>query len=81
MHHSEAIKKVMDAEGVRQSDIAKQIGAKSQSVVSERINYKTIGLKPLLEILDAMGYEVVVRASYGEYADGEYPIRLADYTE
>lgn len=81
MHHSDVILFLMKEEGFRQIDLAKQIGAKSQSVISERINYKTIGIKPLLELLDAMGYEIVVRQSYGDYAEGEYPIRLKDYLE
>ena len=81
MNHTDVIKKVMTQEGVRQIDLVKQIGAASQSVVSARINQKNISAKALLEILDSMGYEIVVRKSYGEYRDGEYPIRLADYTE
>lgn len=80
MNHTEVIKAVMADTGATQSDLAKQIGAKSQSVISERINHKNISIKALLELLDAVGYEVVVRESYGEYKPGEYPIRLVDYT-
>lgn len=79
MNHAAVIKALMSETGATQTDLAKQIGAKTQSVVAERIRYKTIGLKPFLELLDAMGYEIVVRESHGEYKEGEYPIRLVDY--
>ena len=79
MNHTEAIKKVMDETGTLQKDLVKQIGVKSQSVISSRINQDNISVKALLEILDAMGYELVVRESYGEYGRCDFPIRLQDY--
>ena len=79
MKHPEAIKAVFADTGARQKDVAEWIGAKSQSVVSERINQKNISVKALLEILGAVGYEIVVRKAGGDYQDGEYPIRLVDY--
>ena len=79
MKHSEVIKAVFADTGTRQKDVAEWIGAKSQSVVSERINQKNISVKALLEILGALGYEIVVRKSDADYQDGEYPIRLVDY--
>lgn len=79
MNHTEVIKAIMKDTKATQDDLARQIGATSQSVISQRIRYKTIGIVPLLEMLDALGYEIVVRESYGEYQPGEYPIRLVDY--
>ena len=79
MNHTEVIKTVLSNAGASQADVAKQIGAKSRAVVSERINHTNIGIKALLELLEAVGYEIVVREFSGEYKDGEYPIRLSDY--
>ena len=79
MNHTEAIKAVMKETGTRQIDLVKQIGVKSQTVISARINQDNISVKAMLEILDAMGYELVVRESYGEYGRCDFPIRLQDY--
>lgn len=79
MNHTEAIKAVMRETGTKQSHLVKQLGVKSQSVISERINHDNISVKAMLEILDAMGYELVVRESYGEYGRCDFPMRLQDY--
>ena len=79
MKHTDAIKKIMIDTNVSQVDLMKQIGLKSRSAISSRINQDNISVKAMLEILDAMGYELVVRESFGTYELNEYPIRLQDY--
>lgn len=81
MHHTQVIKSIMSDTGTTQKDLVPLTGVKSQSVISERINYKTIGLKPLLEILGAMGYELVVRKSTGEEGFAEYRMGIEDYKD
>ena len=81
VNHTQAIKKVMKDTKTRQIDLAERIGAKSHTVISERVNYPNISLRTMLEMLDAMGYELLVRQSRDEQRDGEYPIRLSDYQD
>lgn len=81
MTHTEAIKKAMIDTGVKQRDIMEFVGAKTQSVISERINHKNISVKALAEILDAMGYEVVIqpKSADGLRADKQYVLSREDY--
>ena len=76
MNHTEVIKAAMKETGTKQMDFVQQLGLKSNSVISERINQKNISMRALLEMLDIMGYEIVVRKIDG---DSEYPIRMSDY--
>lgn len=79
MTHTKVIRRIMKETRTRQIDLAERLGTKSRQVISERINHSNIGMKTMLELLEAMGYEVVVRKSLGSYKDGEYLIRLEDY--
>lgn len=79
MKHTEAIKSAMIKTGVSQKDIVEQLGVK-QTTVSERINYKNISAKHLTEILDILGYELVIQPKVeGDRPDGQYVLERADY--
>ena len=55
---------------------------KSQSVVSERLN-KNIGVDKAFEMLDAMGYEIIIqpKSTRGKRATGSYVITKEDEQE
>ena len=80
MNHTRVMKSVLLENEVKQSDLVKQLGL-SSAVISSRINHENISVKAFLEMLDVLGYELVVRKLNDEYKRGEYPIRLADYQE
>lgn len=82
MRHTEIIKAVMKDTNTRQIDLVERLGAKTQSVISGRINHANIGVVALAELLEAMGHEIIiVPKSDKDRAVGEYVIRLEDYQE
>lgn len=56
---------------------------KSQSVVSERLKNKNIGVDKAFEMLDAMGYEIIIqpKSTRGKRATGSYVITKEDEQE
>lgn len=58
MNHTEAIKLIMKQSGLEQGDIAERIGI-ARTSVTMRINRKRARLYNIVELLDAMGYEMV----------------------
>lgn len=59
MNHTEALKRILKQTGLTQSDVAERLGLRSRTTVSMRMNRQTARLYNVLEVLDAMGYEMV----------------------
>ena len=59
MNHTEALKLILKRTGLTQTDVAERLGLRSRTTVSMRMNRQTARLYNVLEILDAMGYEMV----------------------
>ena len=79
MKHTEAIKIAMKQAGITQTEMRSQLGI-SQSSMSERISHKNISVKNLTEILDVIGYELVIQPrTEGERPVGQYALDRADY--
>lgn len=80
MKHTEAIKMIMIEKKITQKDAAIELGLKSNATLSERINHKNISAKNLTEILDILGYELVIQPkTEGDRPDGQYVLERADY--
>lgn len=82
MHHTQAIKEIMILQDVTLVELSRRLGLGSHVAVSNRINSKCGRLDTMVEILAAMGYEVIVRPRLeGNLPEGEYALRRKDYSE
>ena len=65
---------------VRQDDIAATLGLATGSTISLRINRKNGTIMNTAEILEALGYEMVIRKAKKEpLAENEYVLHSRDY--
>lgn len=70
MKATEAVREVMKKEGVKQSDLCERIGIK-QPTLSERLSQKNVSVRKLNEMLNVMGYKVVVVPKNAKYENCE----------
>ena len=61
MKIGEAIRQAMKNQKTTQKQLADRIGAKSQSVISERLRMDNLSINTVIEILDGIGYEMVIQ--------------------
>lgn len=60
MKIGEAIKSAMKSKKITQTNLAELVGAKSQSVIAERLKMDNISINVVLDMLDAVGYQMVI---------------------
>lgn len=73
-----AIKDIMKAEGVTQMAMAQSIGKGRPNDVSARLNNENMTFDKAIEMLQVMGYEVVVqKRKPGRRADGQTLIGMS----
>ena len=61
MKIGEAIKQAMKSQKITQVQLADMVGAKSQSVIAERLKMDNLSVNTTLEMLDAIDYELIIR--------------------
>lgn len=61
MKIGEAIKQAMKSQKITQVQLAEMVGAKSQSVIAERLKMDNLSVNTTLEMLDAIDYELIIR--------------------
>lgn len=61
MKISDAIKTAMKNQKTTQVQLAKRIGASSQSVIAQRLRMNNLSVDTVIEMLDAIGYEMVIQ--------------------
>jgi len=61
MKIGEAIKQALKNQKTTQQQLADRIGAKSQSVIAQRLRMNNLSIETILEMLDAIGYEIVIQ--------------------
>ena len=61
MKIGEAIRQAMKNQKTTQKQLADRIGAKSQSVISERLKMDNLSINTVIEMLDGIGYEMVIQ--------------------
>ena len=59
MKATESIKEIMKSQGVTQSVMAKRINAKTQAVISMRLQQDNLSIKAANEMLRMLGYKIV----------------------
>ena len=80
MRHTEIIKAIMKKTNVTLEELAFSLGLAGASGVSRRINRKNGTIMNTVDILDALGYEMVIRKAKKEpLAENEYVLHSRDY--
>lgn len=80
MNHAQAIREIMVLNNITLAELGRRAWLSSHVAVLHRIQSKTGRLDTILELLEAMGYEIVVRpATEGDLPEGEYALRFRDY--
>lgn len=75
MNTAKIFKEVMKATKTTQAQLVERLGVGHQSAVSNRVNSANPTLLSTLEILEAMGYELVVQPKKrGRRPEGQLPI-------
>lgn len=73
MKAGDAIKKVMEEQGARVSQIAYMTGKKS-NVISERLSQENISVGKMLEMLRVLNYKIVIMPRDAKTQDGWYEV-------
>jgi transcriptional regulator with XRE-family HTH domain len=80
MNHTEALKCILKRTGLSQKKVADRLGLRSGTTVSMRMNRETVRLYNIVELLDAMGYEMVAMPkNCPPLPEDAYAIRREDY--
>ena len=78
--HTEAITKIRKQKKLTMSDVAGMLQLNSRGSVEARVKNKGVRLCSLVELLDVLGYEMVVQPKAGETPpEGVYHIAASDY--
>ncbi len=79
LHIGEAIKTAMRESNTTQTQMAKLVDAKSQSVISERLKMSNLSIDTVVEMLDAIGYDLVIeKRKQGRTREGRMIIGRGD---
>lgn len=82
MHHSNIIKELMIIKDISLVEMTRRLNLKSHTVILGRLQGKDTTFENLIEILDELDYELIIRRKReGNPPDGEYVLRRADYEE
>ena len=80
MHHTHVIKELMILKDISLVDLARRLNKNSHNVILSRLKGKDTTFENLIELLDELDYELVIRRKReGNLPDGEYALRRADY--
>lgn len=79
MKIKEVIRLAMKETKTTQQQLADRIGARHQSVISERLKMNNLSINTALEMLEALGYELVVQEKRrGRKREGQITIERGD---
>lgn len=80
MHHSEIFREIMVLNDITTLEMAEHFGITHVAILN-RIKSKAGGLRTLLQMVEYMGYEIVIRPrTSGDLPEGEYALRPTDYS-
>jgi hypothetical protein len=78
--HTEAITEIHKRKKLTQLAVARMLQLNSRGSIVARIKNKGVRLCTLVELLDVLGYEMVVQPKTGEtLPEGVYKIAVSDY--
>ena len=74
MTTEQAIRRIMELRGKRFMDVAEEMGVATNTFAG-RLKARNIGIEKLGEVLDVLGYKVVLMPEKSELNPGEFEIR------
>lgn len=66
MNEIEVVKTIMKAKGVSGKTLAEKLGYNTASAVTNRLQSKTMTVEKLVELLDAMDCELIIKNKVGD---------------
>lgn len=79
MKSNDAIRKAMKEKGFTQAQMAKAIGKPSANAVGARLNSDNLSANTMVEMLDILGYELVVQPkTQGQRKEGSIVIEKGE---
>lgn len=79
MYINEAIRQIMKNKGVSLTTMANSLGKKRGNDVSARLAYKNMSISSAIEMLDVLGYELIIQEKkQGAKRDDQIVINLAN---
>ena len=82
MHHSNIVKELMIIKDISLVELTRRLNLNSHAVIWGRLQGKDTTFENLIELLDGLDYELVIRRKReGNLPDGEYALRRADYED
>jgi len=78
MTEKEIIRTAMNIRGFNQTMLAKSAGFKGQSNVSEMLRSKNLRVDNLVRLLDAMGFDLIVKDRNGSNRDNVWKVTLEE---
>jgi len=80
MHHNDVLRELMIQKDISVSEMARRLKHNNHVNVMHSLQCKDAQFDKLLDLLEAMDYELVIRRKReGNLPDGEYALRRADY--
>ena len=76
MNEKNIITEAMKSCGWNQQLLAEKCGYKSQSAISNKVNGKSLRVDTFAKILDAMGYEIVVKSKSSNSNKNQWKISI-----
>ena len=73
MTTEQAIRRIMDVRGKRFMDVAEKMGIATNTFAG-RLKAKNIGVEKLIEVLDVLGYKIVLIPKDAEVYENEFTI-------
>jgi len=77
MKFSKCFMAAMKSQKMKQADVAEKIGVKNEGVISSRMNMKNISVNVMIEMLDSIGYDLVIKPKDGVDGDS-YTITIEE---
>lgn len=81
MNEKDVIRAAMDARGFNQAMLAEKAGLKRQSNVSEMLRGKSMRVDNFVKLLDAMGFDVIVKDRNGKNHGNQWSVENFTNTE
>ena len=79
MKIGEAIRLLMKRHSVTQVEMAKLIGVKGQTVISERIRRENMSVEKILQMIDPLGYQLVIQPKNKYLLPGEIKVERGEF--
>ena len=70
---NECVRAILTHDGLTQTELANRLGMRPLSLI-QRLRNDNVSVEKLLEMLDALGYDLIIAPTGDEIREGEYRI-------